>query len=232
MKENSPKVLVCCPTSSAKEYCQEEYIKNFHELTYPNKELFMVDNSDDRTNSLELKRLGAKVKYVNPKEMHISELIAKSHEECRLYAVKHNFDIILHKESDIISPPDTIERLMAHNKPVAHAMYHIEFGEKSHLMITLKEEDGEVHREMQNLELTDLAFVDGSLKRVYGAGLGCALIRRKVFTKIKFRYKKEALTQPSDSWFSYDLHQLGIPNYLDTSLLCEHLNSPWVRRLV
>ena len=44
-KRTMPKVLVCCPTSDKKEYCDEEYFEQLQSLTYPNYQVFISDNS-------------------------------------------------------------------------------------------------------------------------------------------------------------------------------------------
>src|SRR5574343_650024 len=67
-------------------------------------------------------------------------------------------------------------------------MYMIEFGDKSHLMLQGIENLGGTIKNTINIdEGHDIQFVDGQLKEVYSAGLGCCFVEdTKVLDKERF----------------------------------------------
>jgi hypothetical protein len=229
------KVLVACPTADVKDYCFQEWVDRVKSLTYNNYSVYVCDNSELRDYYVEKKkeletsdeffRLGR----VNPRIYpSFKWALAKSHDNCRVLAIKEGFDYLLHLESDVFPPVDIIERLLDARKKVVGAMYHIESGERSTLMIQQLEDFGQAHRETQNLGETDLHFVDGTVKRVFSCGLGCVLIHKSVLKKIPFRYEENAPVHP-DSFFFADLDKSGIDAFVDTSILCEHKNQSIIR---
>ena len=56
------------------------------------------------------------------------------------------------------------------------------------------------------------------------------LIHRSVFKRVKFRAVEGVDAHP-DTLFALDLDGLNIPQYLDTSIYCEHRNTSWVTKL-
>lgn len=228
------KVLVSCPTAEIKDYCLDDWMDNVTSFTYPNYDILLVDNSELRDYYVETKK---KYKHipnfdmarVNPSHFpDFKYALAKSHDNCRKRAIEGNYDYLLHLESDIFPPKDVIERLMDARKNVVGAMYHIELGERSTLMIQQLEDFGIEHRETYNLEETDLSFVDGDVKKVFSCGLGCTLIHKSVFKKFQFRTEPNSPVHP-DSFFFADLDSRGIPAYVDTSIYCEHRNHSTLR---
>ena len=65
------------------------------------------------------------------------------------------------------------------------------------------------------------------LKQGFAFGLGMCLIHRSVLEKIEFRYEEDVDVHP-DTLFANDLEQLVIPQYLDTSIMCNHDNRDWL----
>jgi len=226
------KVLVACPTAEVKAYCFEDWVDTVKNLTYPNYDIYMCDNSDTRDFYIESKK-----KYEGILTMErisilhassVPQAMAKSHEKCRERALAGGYDYLLHLESDVFPPLDIIEKLIAHKKNVVGALYHIETGDESKLMIQQIENFGSAHRETYNLDETDLDFVNGELKRVHSCGLGCTLIHRSILEKYPFRYEKGAPVHP-DSFFFGDLDSYKEKVFVDTSILCEHENKALTR---
>jgi len=230
------KILIASPTADLKDYCFDEWMKNVTQFTYPNTELFLCDNSSDREYFNDIKK---RYKHLNdffnvgrvtPSQFDLSykHILAKSHERCRLYALENNFDYMLHLETDIFPPIDVIERLLEAKRKVIGALYHIELGERSTLMVQQIEEFGDAHRETFNLDETDLDFVDGEVKRVFSCGLGCTLIHKSVLKQIQFRYEEGSPVHP-DSFYFADLNTNNIPVFVDTSIYCKHDNHTLMR---
>lgn len=225
------KVLIACPTADVKDYCFRDWIKNVSNFTYADYSVYIVDNSENRNYFRELKEEFPKIKFerVSPsKFVSFKRTLAKSHEKCRLEAINGEYDYLLHLESDIFPPIDIIERLMQANKHIIGALYHIELGGKSKLMIQQIEDFGIQHRETFNLDEQDLSFVDGTIKKVFSCGLGCVLIHKSIFKKIGFRYEEGSPVHPDSFYFS-DLNQNNINVYVDTSIYCQHENKPLLR---
>lgn len=226
------KVLIACPTADVKDYCFNEWINKVRCLTYPNKDVLVVDNSEHRYYFDEIKKNYPDISFfrVSPKQYKsFKHALAKSHDKCREKVLSEKYDYLFHLESDVFPPIDVIERLLDANKKIVGGLYHIELGSESKLMIQELEPFGIAHRETYNLDNSDLNFVDGNVKKVFSCGLGCVLIHRSVLEKVNFRYEDESPVHP-DSFFFADVNQNGFSVYADTSIYCEHFNVP-LRRL-
>ena len=223
------KVLVGCPHSDLKNYAIDDYLAMLTGLTYDRKyfDVLIVDNSKENKNTKNIRKRGFDCVHVKPKLKSNQAYIAESQEMLRLMALKGNYDYLLFIESDIRVPFDIVQRLLSHQKQVVSAPYFINHGHDSHLMLQQLEDSGDTLRHTLNMDNGfDILQVDGKLKQVYACGFGCILIHKTVLEKIKFRWEQGADTH-SDSIFAADLNYMGIPMFLDTSLLCEHLNSSW-----
>lgn len=221
------RVLIGTPHSDKKNYCIEDYIAAVKSFTYPYCDILIVDNSESRKNYKRFIKEGFKSIHIKPNNNPIQKTLADSHEAIRKYAIANNYDYLFHFESDLIPPPDVIERLMIHNLPIVSGMYMINFGDSSHLMAQKIENFGELRETCNVKDGSDLLMVDGKLKNTFHCGLGCILIHKKVLNQFEFRYERGVQIHP-DSFFAFDIDALGIPKYIDTSVLCVHNNSEWI----
>lgn len=221
------RVLVGTPHNEVKNYCLDEFLSRATNLTYKNYDFLIADNSKTKKNVKHLMKLGVNAVYIKPKQKANQKFIMESHEAIRIAAIKGGYDFLLHLEDDVIVPHDVIERLLVHQKQVVSAMYFIGQGEDSHLMFQEIEDKGDTLRETRNVDNGfDIMNVTGKLKQVYACGLGCTLIHKSIFEKVAFRWEDGAPVHP-DSFFALDLHSLDIPQFVDTSILCEHRNTSW-----
>ena len=222
------KVLVGTPHADRKNYCFNEYLDSVKSLTYSHYNVLIVDNSNTRKNYKQINANNVNAVYVNPHAKSNIQYIAESHEVLREETLRGDYDFLLHLESDIFPPANIIEQLLSHQKQVVSACYMIDLGSDSHLMIQEIEPKSDVIKHTTNIkDGNDILHLDGTLKKVYAAGLGCCLIHRSILKKIKFRYEKDTYAHP-DTFFALDLHKLQIPQYQDTSILCNHQNSEWI----
>lgn len=226
-----PKVLVCCPSSIKKSYCDERYFNQLNSLNYPNMDVFICDNSDGMGYFNKIKSNGFHCFHVENKNKPSAQILAESHEQCRVKAVNGGYDYMLHLESDVFVPyNDIIQRLMIHRLPIVSAIYPSRHGDKRWFILQQQQFTGlEQHGlfVVTNLDNgDDINFIDGSVKKIFSNGIGCSLIRKDVFSKIKFTWKKDSDNHP-DTFFYCELYKQGIKNYVDTSLLCEHENQMW-----
>jgi GT2 family glycosyltransferase len=198
-------------------------------LTYPKAyyDVFVADNSSTKKNTKMLRRNGINADWIRPKQKSNIAYMAESHELCRREMIRGKYDYMLHWETDIEAPPNIIEQLLSHKKRVVSAVYPIDFGAKSKLLLQFAEERSKDMALTTNAEQGDMLFIDGKVKKVFASGLGCILIKRSVLRKIKFRWEKGVFVHP-DTLFAYDLFNLGIPIHADTSLILKHRNSEWI----
>lgn len=225
-----PKVLIAAPQHSSKKYCWDAWKTRVKDLTYPNCEVFLADNSEYDTFYKEIKLEGFSTDRVGNNIKSILERTAAAHEACRLKALNGGFDFLLHLETDVIPPLDIIERLITNSKQVVSATYDIFHGKQRKSMIQVSEPLDRTYRAYRSvpfIEHEEPLFFDGTTKQVYHAGLGCVLISKYVFEKIPFRYVKGSINH-ADTWFANDCFQKDIPIFADTSIHCKHLNGTWL----
>jgi len=124
MKE--PKVLVVTPTHSADDYCIFDCIKSVNNFDYSNYRHILIDNSKK---DKYYKKLKKHTKYIFkiPRGKDTREAINNSMNFGRLYALEYNYDYMLVVESDLTPRPDTIRRLINHNKAIVGSYYLLGF---------------------------------------------------------------------------------------------------------
>ena len=229
-KKKLPKILVGGPTFDGKNYCFEDWIKNAKSFTYSNYDIFLADNSDTEENSLMYKeKHNINCKWITNSENKNSTLqrVCDGHNAVRKYMIDNDYDFLLHLESDVFPPKDIINRLLAHNKQLVGATYYLYDDDKRELMTRLMDVDYGKESSMIKGETAEL-LVDGGLKSVWSVGLGCNLIHKSVFEKVKFTFAKQNKEIIfSDTTFSIDTRKNKIAQYWDTSLICEHRNRTW-----
>jgi len=148
---------------------------------------------------------------------------------------RHKAPFLFMVDSDVLPPPDTIERLLAHNLPVVSGVYHKK--EK----FKVKDEDGNegiiqrpvvydysrFDEDTQTFKFLS-RFKDGvGLEKVDGVGAGCLMIRRDVCEKIgKSPYNLK--NGGEDLSFCRKITGCGFPIYVDWSVSCGHVGTFWV----
>jgi ubiquinone/menaquinone biosynthesis C-methylase UbiE len=115
--ERPNKVLVTCPVYDGKEYCWQQWIDMAKSLTYPNYDIFVVDNS---------KTIDFYNKYKDQIPMvHREEIpgekddamyrVCQSMGIVREHFLKGDYDYWMNIESDNIPPPNVIETLFQYS---------------------------------------------------------------------------------------------------------------------
>jgi cellulose synthase/poly-beta-1,6-N-acetylglucosamine synthase-like glycosyltransferase len=237
-----PKVLLACPTADVKNYCFEQWIENVFSLNYPNYDIIMFDNSNDGGENAKYLQsfvwqkygqLGERFKAINSLIQNGVQAnstyvkLCMSHNDCRTYALKNNYDYLFHLESDIMPPKDVIQRLMFHKKNVIGGVYYIAEGSGRRNIIYQHLELAPTHlTSIETLVSEEINLMDGEIKKVAQIGLGCVLITRKLLEKIHFRYENHRTCHP-DTYFNEDCYSINVPVYADTSIICSHENKAW-----
>lgn len=230
-----PRVLVATPIYEAKEYCRERYVETIKQLSYPNVNWIIVDNSRTPRYSNKLKRLyPGHIHRVN-RGKNSRDALANSCNFIRAYALKHGYDYILMVESDLFPPADTIQRLMRHGKRVAGGIYQIGHGDnKRWCLFKTVQKLGGLGTQLVGPDEQEAYFHKG-LKQVHGMGVGCVLISKDIFERFPFWYSSadddrmagEKIRKHPDVYFYLDLHNAGIDVFADTDLVIEHQPSKW-----
>ena len=123
-------------------------------------------------------------------------------------------------DSDTLIPKDAISELLKMDVDIASGLY---FGKgKPYLPVARIKEDDR-HFFLEDFEFNDIMEVEG-------VGMGCCLIKTKVFEKMEFPYfKLEWRTKEKinyqiaeDLYFCEKAKEQGFKTYLNTGILCEH----------
>lgn len=228
-----PKVLVATTIYEGKDYIFERFWNNLKNLTYPNYEILIVDNSKTKKYYSKLKRMGVPVVHTkrgaNSREAH-----AKSLNKIREHVLKGGFDYWLSVESDLIPPIDIIQRLMKHDKDSVGCMYNIGYADSTTepprpcLFVTQVDE---VAKSISTRNLTaeeGFGIFGKGVIPIHGCGIGTCLIKRHILVKIPFQFNTEVdRIMHSDVLFYMDMHNMGLKNHVDTDIIIPHFNSNW-----
>ena len=222
MAEEHPKVLIACPTWDEKGYILERYLERIDELTYPNFELLMLDNSKTDDYAYVIKQMGVKVRRIKWIEAS-RQRIAAARNYMRDYFLTGDYDYFFSLEQDVIPPKDVIEQLLAHKKKVVCGWYYISAPPHSRpcLSIEWKRQGNSFAPGTPFL----LQMANEKLMKVFLGSFGCMMIHRSVLKKIDFKaYKTPASMKGmyDDTWFSYDCDTEKIDVWCDTTLLVPH----------
>lgn len=200
---NIPKVMVGVVTYNGKDYCKEEFMKRVSELTYESYTIEIVDTTDIKGNS--------------------RKKIYEGYELLREKFMTSDCDYLLTLEADIIPPRYIIEALMQHGKDVVGATYMI--GQKKLRFPCIstgymkRKINGKYEKQINFMRADEL---DGNLIICENCGLGCCLIKRSVFNKVKtFRLGDVHC----DTLFHEDVKANGLVTWVDTGILCRHFGS-------
>jgi GT2 family glycosyltransferase len=230
-KYTLPKVLIAIPTYEAKNYCLDAFMQNIMNFTYPKSliEIYVADNSATNENALYIRdKYGVKTFWRDYTDMSVMEKLADSHNQLRRYFLESDCDYMLHLESDIFPPSDCIEQLLWARKPIVCALYQVFDGAWRSPCIRIYDQKPPNHDEFVfHYELFNFHhwWVEGKVQPTYVAGIGCALMKRKVMETFEFRWDKDnPSSNPPDTYFAEDLRALGVQNYVHTGVLCFHWN--------
>lgn len=128
-------------------------------------------------------------------------------------------DAMLIVESDIIPPPDALEKLAALRADVAYGVYRFR---ASDVINIFERYPGEPRNEGESLSLHPRKLERAlSARRTAcsGGGLGCVLIRRHVLKEIDFRLGE---TAHCDTYFNRDVLRAGYSQVAEMSVVCGH----------
>jgi hypothetical protein len=128
-------------------------------------------------------------------------------------------DAMLVVESDIIPPPDALQKLAAIEADVAYGVYMFR---NSPVINIFERYPGTPRNEGESLSIHPDKLqqaVKSGVIPCSGGGLGCALIRRRVLEMFDFWHGE---TGCCDTYFNREVMRAGLDQVADMSVICGH----------
>lgn len=148
--------------------------------------------------------------------------ITYQYNKARSMALDGGYDALLCVESDMVIPPDALQRLASLDAGVAYGLYVFRHTRHNWSAYTA------IH-ERSGISISDdphgARALWGSVIDVQGVGLGCTLISRNTLARLKFRLIDGAESKTSCDWaFALDCINAGISQRCDLGVVCGHLS--------
>lgn len=228
MTSLEPKILMFSPTYEGKDYIFKEFYKHFTSIDYPNLDWMIIDNSKDESYVNKLRREGYQHIHHVPRSGNSRNALSNAQNYARQRAIDGGYDYLFSVESDVLVPKDILKKLLSFDKQVVGAVY---FLKNKHLetpcifFTDVKPNGMRGTRLMHPREAP--GFLGRGLQRVHGAGMGCTLLRRDVFSRFMFWTDERFDNKHSDVYYYMELENAGIPVFVDTNTIVEHHPSAW-----
>ena len=146
------------------------------------------------------------------------------------WVINNNFDYLFAVDSDIAFAPDTLIKMLSHDKDIVSGVYIQRIPGTHTIEIMRKNAQGGVaHVDWNEIKGKGLVPIDG-------CGFGCVLVKGEVFRAIPyphFLYHSaidHANTLSEDVHFCNQARDRGFTLWADTSITCEHIGS-WTFRV-
>ncbi|MCL2100890.1 MAG: glycosyltransferase family 2 protein [Fibromonadales bacterium] len=208
-----PKFFICSYTCQVKSYCDALFFEALNNLTYQNKIIKIIDNSQDlnylsRLDTIKeyFRNLGnCEIKRIDispePKKSLFNRAVAESLLLLQKDFLESNCDYFVTIESDVIVPPNLLELFCEalDKADMIGGLYY----------------NYSVHTE-EDWGNNDFIFSDGELT-------GCTCFSRRILEKIEFRQGEDLAGFP-DAYFSQDAlaNEFKIGRY--RKIKCQHLD--------
>lgn len=218
VESKEPKVLLGCPVYDGKDYIIDRYIERIKELTYPNYDILLVDNSKTVDFAKKIKKLGVNVIKLKWQD-NSKKRVVSARNYIRDYALKNNYDYFFSLECDLIAPKDIIEQLLSCKKEIVCGWYYI--CPHPYIRPCLSREWTMVGGKFQHVLPLPEYMAKHKLMKCWLGSFGCILIHRSVLEKIKFK-TYNIFSHHDDTWFFFDCEKLGFEVWCKTDLLVPH----------
>ncbi len=155
--------------------------------------------------------------------MRASTIVDKARNDLVKMALKDNCDYVFFIDSDMIIPKGVVEALIGMDVDIASAIY---FTKGKPYLPVARVKEGDRHFFLEDFEFNDII-------KVAGVGMGCCLIKAKVFKDMKNPYFKlewretEGVTYQiaEDLYFCEEAIKQGFDIHLNTGLVCGHFGT-------
>ena len=141
--------------------------------------------------------------------------------QAREMALDGGYDALLTVESDIIVPPDALEKMASVNTDVVYGLFVLRFPPYHWNVATKMRPRGEIH--LLSADPVAAREAWGKVIPCEGHGQGICLIRRDVLEEIEFRNPQPAL-RAQDWYFSFDCQRLGFAQMAHLGVVCGHIH--------
>jgi FkbM family methyltransferase len=141
------------------------------------------------------------------------------------WTIRNGFDYLFAVDSDISFPPDTLVKLIRHDRDIVSGVYIQRIPGTHTIEIMRKNNQGGVtHVDWADIKGQGLVPIDG-------CGFGCTLVKTDVFKNIpypQFVYKsaidhKDTISE--DVYFCSQARHYGFTLWCDTDVICDHTGS-------
>jgi GT2 family glycosyltransferase len=241
-----PRVLIGVSIFEGMRYCLKEFFAGVRNLSYPNADVLLVDNSINEGFFDELKKekdfvvVRDEVSAAKPAERLVS-----SRNKVLDYAIENKYDYVFVLDADVVCPREIIEELMKCRKDIVSGLYFNYFNSRQGLKIlsvawrAITPEEFEIikkqvrfpqsvksHEDLQR-HLTQEEIDSNSLLEVVYPSAGCMLLSREVFIRIRYglpNATSEGLTAVGDDiYFMNEARKIGFKAFCHTKFKCDHL---------
>ncbi|MFC1753527.1 glycosyltransferase family 2 protein [Thermoproteota archaeon] len=218
------KILIGIPTYWKEEHCLKEFIEGLGKLTYE-ADILIVDNTDndfyfDKLKTLKMKDRKLTILKDQYSDTRISRIIS-SRNMIRDHFLKSKYDYLFSLDSDILPPPDAIQKLIRADSDIASGVYLcrqvIEGQHHIQPVIYRPNDDGSV------ITVTKDEVTPNKLMAIAVCGMGCCLIKKEVMEKIEFRPFSQSKTGGEDVAFCTDARKNGFKIVANTEVKCDHM---------
>lgn len=156
-------------------------------------------------------------------------LIYDSRNILSLCAIENNYDNVLWLDSDMMFPPDILQRLESHNMPMVTGLYvRRRDPVKPVIYATLEEPirnaDGKLEKNVHHYD----DYPRNSFFPVAGCGFGCVLTSVELLKAVWNRFGPAFSPYPwvgEDLSFCHRVNQLGYQIYCDSTISCGHVGT-------
>lgn len=147
----------------------------------------------------------------------VGSLVYEARNKLAKKAIELETDYTMWFDSDMVFEPDTMVRLLEHNKPFISGAYFRRSPPYS--LVAFEEVDAE------NRKWKDLAL-PSEVTKCGGVGFGCVLVKTEVLFNVAAKYGEwfEPMNNfGEDLSFCYRARQCGYDLYIDPSITCGHI---------
>lgn len=147
----------------------------------------------------------------------VGSLVYEARNKLAKKAIELETDYTMWFDSDMVFEPDTMIRLLEHNKPFISGAYFRRSPPYS--LVAFEEVDAE------NRKWKDLAL-PSEVTKCGGVGFGCVLVKTEVLFNVAAKYGNwfEPMNNfGEDLSFCYRARQCGYDLYIDPSITCGHI---------
>ena len=217
------KILIGVVTYGKQRYCLDEFLDCLNAQTVKADVLFVVNHGEGAYATLIRSKNFNAVEDLNTATTRI-EKILNGRKLLREHALKNGYDYLLFVDSDIMLPPQAVETLLSTKGDVVSGAYLNAFeidGQKVIAPVLFKDLGG------GNCQLyTYEGAAVSQIMEIGAAGLGCALVSRKVLEAIDFRTFSNSKTGGEDIAFYVDVRSKGFKTIANTFVKCVHRPYP------